>query len=212
VATIGRRSATTCPSHRVSRTSDQIAASQYGLRARQDSCRVVRCRTTSRGNPLLPKTDCITRLDSRQLHSACSPWTRSRSARQQGGEPERRIGGMLKAKVLGRRRVTLVVGASGFSSSRAQRDSFASSAGSVCASCCASDLAWQLVIHHRAYRSVVANLLTTVEHRGCSPISEPGLLCQQVLRFRNSSSMCLRSYSRIGSLVTNDPMDAPARK
>jgi DNA-directed RNA polymerase subunit RPC12/RpoP len=55
------------------------------------------------------ETYCIMRLHSRQLHSACSPWTRSRSARQQGAEPERRIGRMLKAMVLGRRRVTLFV-------------------------------------------------------------------------------------------------------
>ncbi len=58
----------------------------------------------------------------------------------------------------------------------------------------------------------MAKLFSTVEHRGCSPISEPDLLCQQVLRFRDSSSMCLRSHSRIGFLVTNDPMGAPARR
>ena len=54
-------------------------------------------------------------LHSRQLHSACSPWTRSRSARQQGAEPERRIGWILESTVSGRRRVTLVVGAVEFS-------------------------------------------------------------------------------------------------
>jgi hypothetical protein len=60
------------------------------------------------GSPVT-ETYCIMRLHSRQWHSACSPWTRSRAARQQGAEPERRIGAFLIAMVLGRRRVTLVV-------------------------------------------------------------------------------------------------------
>ena len=60
------------------------------------------------GSPVT-ETYCIMRLHSRQWHSACSPWTRSRAARQQGAEPERRIGAFLIAMALGRRRVTLVV-------------------------------------------------------------------------------------------------------
>jgi hypothetical protein len=34
---------------------------------------------------------------------------RNRTIAQQGGQPERRIGRILKSKVLGRRRVTLVI-------------------------------------------------------------------------------------------------------
>jgi hypothetical protein len=71
---------------------------------------------------------------------AVGAWGKS----EQGREPERPTTRVLKSKSFGGRPVTAVVGASGFSSFRAQRDSFVSSAGSVRVSCCASAPVCQL--------------------------------------------------------------------